>query len=81
MTGIWMAVFKARNGEGRAYLMVGRLFMGPGVFHNVGPGIDATTKAVRHLRRTLSGKEPPSRDEMWRSYLEKRKRIMNGEAP
>lgn len=80
MTGIWMAVFKTTgDSEAGAYVMVGRLFMGPNVFDRVGPGIDATTKAVRSLKRTLSGEEPPSPQELLERYYEKRKRMLQGQ--
>ena len=77
MTGIWMAVYKLGD-EVEGYVMVGRLFMGPNVFHNVGPGIDACTQALRSLKRTLSGKEPPSFDELLRRTREKRRKMLEG---
>ena len=80
MTGIWMAVYKYGPGV-KGTTMVGRLFMGPNVFDRVGPGIDATTKAVRSLKRTLSGEEPPSPQELLERYYEKRKRMLKGQLP
>ncbi len=78
MTGIWMAVFKLGD-RVNGYVMVGRFFMGPGVFDRLDPGIDATTQALRSLKRTLSGEEPPSFEELGRRYYERRARMLKGE--
>ena len=55
MTGIWMAVYKYGPGV-KGTTMVGRLFMGPNVFHNVWPGIEAVDDALKSLKETLSKK-------------------------
>ncbi len=77
MTGIWMAVYTLGD-EVEGYVMVGRLFMGPNVFYNVEPGIDACTRALRSLKRTLSGEEPPSPAELNRRFEEKRRKMLEG---
>lgn len=73
MTGIWMAVYTLGN-EIEGYAMVGRLFMSP----NVWPGIQATGRALRSLKRTLSGEEPPTPAELNRRFYEKRKKMLEG---
>jgi len=53
MTGIWLALYKAGSTV-EGYVMVGRLAMPPGVFSQVGPGIDAGTAAMRALKAHLA---------------------------
>ena len=57
MTGIWMALYKL-GPEVEGWVMVGRLFMGPGVYHRVWPGIQATGRAMRALKKILAEAPP-----------------------
>ena len=60
MTGIWIAVYKHGPGV-KGWVMVGRLFMGPGIYHRVWPGIEACDDALKALKKTLSKPDAPPR--------------------